>query len=680
MQENELIVNGVSLDLKPNTVIGLTIQANDLGELQNRQGNFSNTFKLPFTEKNRQFFENAENVNSATNVPYKRFVANYFEKGLPIVQDGILTLIEVDNGYSARLNSGNTDLFNAIGDKTVGDLYGDEFHVLNMDTIIDSLDGSQNYIYPLIDFRIDQPSPIADSFGVDVRWLRPCVNVRKAIDLIALETGFDIVGSFVDSDICNRLILTPDNCVYTKEQQDILSYLINFYATRDIPGYEIVGNIPEAPTGDSFTYYEYIDTGTTELTVSLDTGLEPIGGGGTIYLEYNFIGFISRTDMPIIMYNRQKGIKVEILKVGFGVIATETLIAESVNDSYWSHECVGFLSVNYNVQIGDEFYARIVFEIQEADNTGFDYGFESPDGGYFNLTFKPNFNVEFGSVVYMKSLFTIKQKDFLIDLMRMFCILPQTNTFTKSMTLNFLDDLVENIPIANDWSKKVDTNQLNVSFQFSKYGQKSWLKYKEHPTVDKNFGDWYLTVNDENLDSEVTSVQLVTSATDKSVIFPDNYIENVPSFNTVNSTWTNPNNRFLISWIAPEVADAYYHEYNDMNGDVRTVENPLFAYFQFGGESGANSNSLHFQSYDAFPVYLKGLIEKYYNAINRILDKCKSVDLILNLNSNDVRDFDFTIPIYLNVQHKKVHVNAYFYVNQISSYKGGLTKVSLLRL
>ena len=676
MQENELIVNGVSLDLKPNTVIGLTIQANDLGELQNRQGNFSNTFKLPFTEKNRQFFENAENINSATNVPYKRFVADYFERGLPIVQDGILTLIEVDNGYSARLNSGNTDLFNAIGDKTIGDLFGDEFHVLNMDTIIDSLDGSQNYIYPLIDFRLDQPTPIADSFGVDVRWLRPCVNVRKAIDLIALETGFDILGTFVDSDICNRLILTPDNCVYTKEQQEFLEANINFFSDREISGYEVVGNVAEAPTGDSFTYNLDVDSSPdTEYTVTIDSVITPVAGNGDLILNYDFTAFIKMTDDPIIHYDRQKGIKVQIHKVGTGVIAEEILIAESVYALEWFYDAVGVLTWNYNVGFGDEFFARIVFEIQEADNTGFDYGFN--DAGTFELTFKPNVNINFGSIIFMKSLFTIKQKDFLMDLMKMFCILPQTNTFTKVTTLNFLDELIENIPIAKDWSNKVDTNQSNVSFQFAKYGQKSWLKYKEHATTEKGYGDWYLTVNDENLDSETTVVQLVTTATER--IF-DPFIENVPAVNTVNLSWTNPNNRFLISWIAPEVADAYYHEYNDMNGDVRTVENPLFAYFQFGGESGENSNSLHFQSYDAFPVYLKGLIEKYYKAINRILDKCKSVDLILNLNANDVRDFDFTIPIYLNVQHKKVHVNAYFYVNQISSYKGGLTKVSLLRL
>lgn len=676
MQENELIVNGVSLDLKPNTVIGLTIQANDLGELQNRQGNFSNTFKLPFTEKNRQFFENAENINSATNVPYKRFVANYFEKGLPIVQDGILTLIEVDNGYSGRLNSGNTDLFTAIGDKTIGDLFGDEFHVLDMDTIIDSLDGSKNYIYPLIDFRLDQPTPIADSFGVDVRWLRPCVNVRKAIDLIALETGFDILGTFVDSDICNRLILTPDNCVYTKEQQEFLEANINFFSKREISGYEVVGNVAEAPTGDSFTYNLDVDSSpNTEYTVTIDSIITPLAGNGDLVLNYDFTAFIKMTDDPIIHYDRQKGIKVQIHKVGTGVIAEEFLIAESVYALEWFYDAVGVLTWNYDVGFGDEFFARIVFEIQEADNTGFDYGFN--DSGTFDLTFKPNVNINFGSIIFMKSLFTIKQKDFLMDLMKMFCILPQTNTFTKVTTLNFLDDLIQNIPIAKDWSDKVDTNQSNVSFQFSKYGQKSWLKYKEHATTEKGYGDWYLTVNDENLDAETTVVQLVTTATER--IF-DPFIENVPAVNTVNLSWTNPNNRFLISWIAPEVADAYYHEYNDMNGDVRTVENPLFAYFQFGGESGANSNSLHFQSYDAFPVYLKGLIEKYYNAINRILDKCKSVDLILNLNSNDVRDFDFTIPIYLNVQHKKVHLNAYFYVNQISSYKGGLTKVSLLRL
>jgi hypothetical protein len=678
MQENELIVNGVSLDLKPNTVIGLTIQANDLGELQNRQGNFSNTFKLPFTEKNRQFFENAENINSATNVPYKRFVANYFERGLPIVQDGILTLIEVDNGYSARLNSGNTDLFNAIGDKTVGDLFGDEFHVLNMDTIIDSLDGSQNYIYPLVDFSEEgvlvQEYP---NYGMDVRWLRPCVNVKKVIDLIALETGFDILGTFVDSDICNRLILTPDNCVYTKEKQEFLQANINFFSDREISGYEVVGNVAEAPTGDSFTYNLDVDSSpNTEYTVTIDSVITPVAGNGDLVLNYDFTAFIKMTDDPIIHYDRQKGIKVQIHKVGTGVIAEEILISESVYALEWFYDAVGVLTWNYDVGFGDEFFARIVFEIQEADNTGFDYGFN--DAGTFELTFKPNVNINFGSIIFMKSLFTIKQKDFLMDLMKMFCILPQTNTFTKVTTLNFLDDLIENIPIAKDWSKKVDTNQLNVSFQFSKYGKKSLFKFKEPTNNQERQNTGWLNVNDENLDLETTIVQNVTTTSTES---NNGIIWLVPAIETIPMTlaWKNPNNRFLISYDYPISFDDFYptlfHTFNDQNGDVRWVDVPKMA-GTYKGIEGEEYYSLYWMSF----LDIDGLIEKYYKAINRILDKCKSVDLILNLNANDVRDFDFTIPIYLNVQHKKVHVNAYFYVNQISSYKGGLTKISLLRL
>ena len=666
MQKNELISNGISLDLAPNTIVGITYQANDLGELQNRQGNFSNTFKLPFTEKNRKFFENAEDINSGTAVPYRRFLADYYESGLPIIRDGIMTLVEVDNGYSVRLNSGNTDFFNLLGDKTVGDLYIGENHVMNFDTIVDSLAEAEDYIYPTIDFRrYPDAGPLQPwDNGMDVRWFRPCLFVKKIIQRMEAEYDYTINGTFTESELFDKLLLTPDNCV----NPDDVDY--NFNSSLIIGSPLTIGNIPEAPIGDSFTYFEAVNTTPNAiLTVTVDSITTPIGGSGTMKLNYDFQAFISMTDTPIIEYDRRKGIIVEVLKIGTGIIATETLISEEVYAEDWYYTALGAMSFPYTVSEGDEYYARILFEIQEADNTGFDYGFSEPVT--VSLTFEPQQNVTYGGVVFLENMFNIKQKDFLKDLINIGCVLPQTNSFTRTFTLNFVDDLLTNTDKALDWSNKIDTNSINVTYNWGDYGQTNIFKYKPIPNINEQyqtgFSDGSFSIDDVNLPIEKTIVELTTSATQESL---DAIIMSVQAVDPTNGNWTNPNNRFLIADRRTDLDD-YYKTLIDTYGNVYVNPNPLFTYFLLGELCLAFDAGL-------FPV--TGLRDRYYKAIQQITYKTKYIEVFAFLTSNDVRNIDFTTPIFLNVQHGKVNINGYFYLNIVSQYKGGLTKIGLVRL
>lgn len=667
MQKNELIVNGVSLDLAPNTVVGITYQANNIGEIQNRQGDYSNTFKLPFTEKNRVFFENAENVNSGTLIPYRTFTASYYESGLPIIRDGVLTLIETDNGYSVRLNSGNTDFFKLLGDATVGDLYAGESHVMNFDTIIASLDESQNYIYPTVDFRKypeASPLPLWDD-GMDVRWFRPFLFVKKILERMADVYDYNIVGSFVDSDICQKLLFSPDNCV----NDENVTY--EFFSSIDIPGYVLLGTIPEAPTGDSFTYFEEVNSSpNTELTATVGGITTPIGGAGTMKLKYDFQAFIRMTEDPIIEYDRQKGITVQILKVGTGVIASDVLVSDSLYAEDWFYTALGTLNLPYTVNEGDQYFARVLFEIQEADNTGFDFGFNT--AGLFELTFIPDVNMNYGSIVLLQNCYTMKQKDFLKDLMNMFCILPQTNTFTRTISFNFLDDLLVKMGSSLDWSSKIDTRQINVTYQWGDYAQKNNFLYKDVPNVidfyQPKFGRGTFFIDDKNLPIEKTVVQLNTSAVEMSA---DNYICSIQAVEPLTGEWSNPNNRFLVLDRKPYLED-YYKTLIDTYGNTYFDENPVIPYFFFGA-----NNSLGFSFLFTMDI---GLLDKFYKVIQQVNYKSKYIEVFAFLNSNDIRNIDFTIPIFLNVQHKKVNINGYFYLNIVSQYRGGLTKIGLVRL
>ena len=56
------------LDLQEAPNVALNFQFSDVKEPETRKGSYSQTFKLPFTQNNNQFFENWYNVNLDTLV------------------------------------------------------------------------------------------------------------------------------------------------------------------------------------------------------------------------------------------------------------------------------------------------------------------------------------------------------------------------------------------------------------------------------------------------------------------------------------------------------------------------------------------------------------------------------------------------------------------------------------
>ena len=96
---NELIINGRRVDLGENTNIGLTFCANNIGELQNRQGNFTNTFKLPTSKNNKEIFEWSHLQTSSSVMPYNKLKATYRQNGIEIISDGIAEIQSTDNNF-----------------------------------------------------------------------------------------------------------------------------------------------------------------------------------------------------------------------------------------------------------------------------------------------------------------------------------------------------------------------------------------------------------------------------------------------------------------------------------------------------------------------------------------------------------------------------------------------------
>src|ERR1700758_1089094 len=118
MNQLQLFINDELADLSDDSPIALTFQINNLAEVQNQQGNTSNQFKLPLTQRNRRILGFPEDIPFTTNQPYQQYPPKLVHDGLEIIPDGMAELnnIEQDNANITVL-SGNVDFFDAIDGK-----------------------------------------------------------------------------------------------------------------------------------------------------------------------------------------------------------------------------------------------------------------------------------------------------------------------------------------------------------------------------------------------------------------------------------------------------------------------------------------------------------------------------------------------------------------------------------
>ena len=255
---------GYELDLQEHPVISLNYQFSDIKEPQTRKASFSQTFKLPFTDNNNLFFQNWFDVNMSTLVfsTRKKFNATLFVGSMPQFE-GYIQLKSVYQKaelYEVVLMSNTADLFSAIGENTLKDVfrndddsYSDELnHLYTQANIIASWNGSsssfvntqdpavslrdtdanvQKVMYPMSvtkpNFFYDPDETVylnmssssvtslgtltAQDYMVPITQLRPALQIKNLISSILSKAGFSYTSAFIDGAYFGKLFMTIGN-------------------------------------------------------------------------------------------------------------------------------------------------------------------------------------------------------------------------------------------------------------------------------------------------------------------------------------------------------------------------------------------------------------------------------------------------------------------------------------
>jgi len=210
MITKELRFNGSYVDLMPNTVIALTFQAGDIGDLRTRAADFTQTINIPKTKNNRKLFGNIDLVNSRSATPYRKGRVDYWQSGLNIITGGTGVLTESDEFYKLSVYNGIVDFFSAINGKNVDDIDFGVYETIDLPYLESIMLSTDLFSAPVIDFGTLFPHPQelknTNFIGLD-GWSNDGPGVQWDLVIVG---EIHLVALFQDSSAPQTAYLTQD--------------------------------------------------------------------------------------------------------------------------------------------------------------------------------------------------------------------------------------------------------------------------------------------------------------------------------------------------------------------------------------------------------------------------------------------------------------------------------------
>jgi len=680
MDQLQLYLNDQLVDLSDDSPVALTFQINNLADLKNQQGNTSNQFQLPLTQRNRQILGFPDDIAFTTNLPYQKYQARLIQDGLEIIPYGIGTLSGIDQDKAnITILSGNVDFFDAIdgklydmGDSTsITSNYGQNLvwrqydHEWNLDNVANSQEKTEGWIWPVVDYGAisltDFTAPI------DVHYQRPGFFIKTAIDLLLKSADYKGTGSLLADPLYPLMI-----CQFSNGSFEHGSDYIN---QPDVKGCQVVTAQDQTKIHNSVT--DGSNRGTIEFTNIISnpanywnnntyTPTEPIAVDIKLTIPQLRLQGRATTDDPaslkIYITVLDSNSNVDNAPAVFDFTNGYTGRVSGDGGKLVAYVIVSNTIISFSTQLSPATAEgiRITYEFLGLSHSQFTLY----SGAVLTIT-PQNQAVQYGQTIQCERIFPdISQKDLLKDTLQRFGIICQTDNASKTISFNSLRDIVNNIPIAKDWSNKCVDQGKQVAYQLGSYAQINYMQYQDDDNIlPKKFGWSQITIADQTLPA---TAELFTSpfAPTLNRPFTGGTIAQIKMIDD-----TSDSKDFSIS-VSPRIlidkktklpADKPI-TFTDGQGHNRVVNDIISTPYFYNDD---NSPNLKFD-------YLR---KKYYPELEKILTQTKKIVRYILLTPRDILELDLLIPVYIKQD------SAYYYINKIDSWrKGQPTKVELVKL
>ncbi len=742
----ELYINGNYIELSEESTVGVTFQANDISSLSNRQGDYTNEFKVPKTKNNQIALEQSSGLNSSSLLPYQKNTCRYAQNGIDIINNGFATISSFDGFYKIKVISGNLNPFDLIGEKMLSDLdvivinnpyyftdnyysagfvgfsgigvsgyiVGDSVKIVqdpgalnpqyNTTATITSIipSGGDEIIVTDIPWGSNSPPnpgvmtlasnalhsvdwtlenvvalnqndsgvifPIIDYNGasvgtreIDVRRLLPAVWARSIFDYIFSPTGFTYTGDFKDEEFADLIIPVSTDNAYEDFEIEIsasvdkvttmtpLCYVdigVLNTKTLDVNNNWRYGELLSIQLGGINNGWQFVADVTSDYTFDISLPYISIAVGSTIQVLLSKPYLFNGQWLPSLP--------------GFPSHPSSL-------DWYITPGTSGTLTGNVTVHL--EAGERIALIAYNGDYT---QNVEFTSLSELNVTR----NQVTGHVVFGQpfpiadNLPKMKQVDFVKLICQKYNLSFITDSYSKNVHFYPFSEIIDNKPIAKDWSNKLDVDQpFVIEYKIGNYAQSNVFKYKEDESVNGGVLQYsgLLFVNNETLPTSSVAVQSIFGETEMTIKLDGLNVPYVNKYNDDNSTFdlsVEPR-LFYIDKSTMHGSDLSYID--GTNPPIATGDDIPLCYFVLPGRTNLGWNN--------------NLLENNYSELQNVLINVKVLTAYFKLNAIDISSLDFTIPIYLNVQHNDKQINGYFYLNKVSNFiSGRLTQCEQIRL
>jgi hypothetical protein len=650
----KLFIEGQEVDLFGNEDIVLTRSVNDLLDLNSRQGDYSNTFNLPKTNKNKAIFGNTNSINSTSNVPYKVLPAKIETGGVTFEGNAILKSVSED--FEVLFTAGNADFFKSIEGKTLKDIdFSDYNHKWDLPNIAFRRLNDKGLTYPVADYQADTPNERLNNTDkkVDVKTLAPNIYLSSIVNRIAANAGFRLEGNVLgstdyQSELLPCLNWFEKNPPIFKEQRELkvrcdVSFFESDRTYRKIP----------------FSFEDY-DPLNLFLNGTNTFNFSHLPGWGVDFVDMAFAPFgfsFKGTAKASFNVVKQGNFTAKImLWSDAGLSATSNPVLIETKEIPSNNPTLVEFSYDFDHnEYGAAF--RLFFTVDYTGNTATN---KIKITGSFDIVNVP-LEFRYGHGLNVNNIIpAIPQSEVIKYLLNKYCLLPITRN--KTVELVYFSDVIKDR--SEDWTKYLDRSEQPVIRFAENYAKNNLLNYKKDKDTE-GFGDSSFIINNETLTDQKEAVTLPFAYSNEVFRMGGIRLANVPIIVSGNLSEKVEQrilkaNRFQVGKII----------FSDLETEIKNFG--LLKYTMGTGSEQLVSGYITATP----PDHFKDLKAKYYPELIQMLQNYKEVEILMRLPHGLVSTWEFKKAVFINDSE----IGGYYYPAEIMQHKLSSNESCYVRL
>jgi hypothetical protein len=611
-----LFLNKIEVDISPRPITR-KLRIGDVGDIEQRNSNFSYTINLPKTSRNISILEMLGVIGNESRKPFESIVCDYVVDSVYLVENGFAIIKSTSGFYKLNIIDGVKGMSELLAGKKLADLPLDDLnHSLTTQEYIDSFSHTDGFIYCMANYGLGVSS------SIKVEEQAPSIYTHTLFRKIFEASGLNLIGDFfTTNDKYLNEVLTPAK------------------------GYEVI----ETP-------FDSIDKG------DIDTDTLADQDESEDYIP------ISR-DFTISSSGGLTGASIVDGKIKFSVAGTYKL---SIGVNYTSEETFLYIYFKLNgstkatLYLPDSesfpsaksFQVTFIAEVDDEVSLHLIGGSEYPPEGEPFTVF---YSVVCDGTLYLQEggqlieatdyIGDMNQIDFIKDIITRYGLILHPIQNSIDYRFESLEVLLNDRAGAEDWTDKMDVvENENYDSGYAKIN-KGVYQYPEAIVIPNNDGE--MLIDNDNAENEKT---IITSAfeipvTSSTVGGEVTYL--IPVWALEDAVVVNKETPLKVMHIKRVDTSVTAKLFDEVTGIAATEDVPFL--------------NLDFMSMQYF-------IDTFYLSFKALIENYKAVDLSMNLSVVDIFNLDFFKLKYLK------QTGRFYYLNNVQNTTGKVSKVNMVEI